>query len=48
MTKFKVIVIIVKCVECGNEHSHFVPLVINEEDWRKTKEIHGEMVTEKI
>ncbi|TMS41335.1 MAG: hypothetical protein FGO69_08760 [Methanobacterium sp.] len=45
MNKFKAICITINCEECGKEHSQLKPLVISEEDWRKTQELHGEMIT---
>jgi hypothetical protein len=46
MSKFKALCIIVKCEECGKEHPQLIPLVISEKDWRKTQELHGEMISE--
>ncbi len=46
MTKYKAIVIKIKCKKCGYEHSELLPLEISEADWQRARVKYGEMVVE--
>ena len=45
MSTIKAICMIVKCEECGHENAKLIPLEIREENWRKTHEKYGEMIS---
>lgn len=47
MNKYKSIFIVWKSDECGKKHTTILPLVINEEDWNKTRKQFGDMIVEK-
>jgi hypothetical protein len=40
--------VIVKCEKCGHKNAELLPLEISEEDWRRTREKYGEMITERM
>lgn len=41
MTKFKAVVVMVKCEHCGCENRKLIPLEIGEADWWRSQESMG-------
>ncbi|TMS40435.1 MAG: hypothetical protein FGO69_10980 [Methanobacterium sp.] len=38
----KAIIVVIKCEHCGKETKKIIPLIISDEDWRRTQKEYGE------